>query len=301
MFESLLPTAIQQINLDSVREMGVELYVKRDDLIDKNISGNKWRKLKFNIAKAKELGANRILTFGGAYSNHIAATASLASFVDIELHAFIRGEELNPNSNPTLQKASSQGLKLHFISRSEYSEFKKTESVSQLGEEWGNTWIIPEGGANKEGVLGCEEIYRELDQKFDYICLSAGTGTTAAGILKEIKDETLMVFSALKGGNFLRRDILKWQDESFNKEAQLKLLSNFHFGGYGKVDQNLISFVRSIKDEISLPLDYIYTAKAFYGMLQLIEKREFSKGSKILFYHSGGLQGNDSIDGTIQS
>lgn len=301
MFENSLPTVIQQINLDSVREMGLELYVKRDDLIDKNISGNKWRKLKFNIAKAKEIGANRILTFGGAYSNHIAATAALAPFVGIELHAFIRGEELNSNSNPTLQKASEHGLNLHFLTRSEYAEIKKSESLKSLDDKWDNTWVIPEGGANEEGVKGCAEIYHEIDQEFDFICLSAGTGTTAAGILREMKDETLVVFPALKGGDFLRQDILKWQNENFDKDAQLRLLTDFHFGGYGKVGQSLIDFVRLVKDEISLPLDYIYTAKAFYGLLQMIQKGEFSKGSKILFYHSGGLQGNTSIDTTIQS
>ena len=287
----ILPSPTIQLDYQIASDAGIELWCKRDDLIHPEISGNKWRKLKHNVEKAKKDGHTRILTFGGAYSNHIAAAASIASESELEWHAMIRGEELNSNSNLTLQLAAQNGLNLHFVDRKEYQRLKRIQEAAELDKEWEDCYLIPEGGCNEEGVLGCEEITAELDDEFDYIILAAGTGTTAAGILRTLESSRMLVFPALKGGEFLEKDILEWQP-SEQKKDQLQLISDYHFGGYAKVNNELKDFCKYIENEIDLPLDYIYTAKAFYGMTDLIHSGFFKKGSRLLFYHSGGLQGN---------
>jgi len=291
-----LPSPVQELQIKELNAQGSRLFIKRDDLIHDEISGNKWRKLKYNLELAERVGAKRILTFGGAFSNHIAATAALVPLTKIEIHAFIKGEELNENSNPTLKKASDHGLKLHFIDREKYSHYKRVTSADQISTEWEGAYLIPEGGANEEGVKGCEHILKEMDQTFDYVCVAAGTGTTAAGMLRSLQKGELIVFPALKGGEFLRDDILSWQIDKSEKSRVLSLVTKYHFGGYAKVPKDLIAFTRKVKSDHQLPLDYVYTSKAFYGMIQMIRSAEFKSNSNILFYHSGGLQGNEFFE-----
>lgn len=296
MFQKTLPTLIQPIHLKEAIEQSVQLFIKRDDLIHPTMSGNKWRKLKYNLIAATDFGAHKIVTFGGAYSNHIAAVGELASFSNLEIHAFIRGDELTKDSNETLKKASNQGVQLHFINRNDYANWKRLKDSEGLPREFKGVYLIPEGGANEEGVKGCEEIYGELESSFDHIVLSAGTGTTAAGILRSIENEELWVFSSLKGGDFLKDDILSLQNNPSKKAHQLHLIDEYHFGGFAKTTKELIEFTKGIKDQYQLSLDYLYTAKAFFGLVELIQAGRFEKGSRVLFYHSGGLQGNQYID-----
>lgn len=291
-----IPSPLQQIEITESLRAGVDLWLKRDDLIHPMISGNKWRKLKYNIHLAKKEGYKKILTFGGAYSNHIAAVGAMAAYFDLEFHAFIRGEELSINSNPTLEKASKNGLNIHFIDRGAYREYKRKSLAIEIGDRWKDYYLIPEGGLNEAGVVGCEEIMDELDLDFDYICLAAGTGTTAAGILRRSGSAEVIVFPALKGAEFLKNEILGFQRNPIDKSLKLQLNNDYHFGGYAKHSIELIQFTRNINERYNLPLDYVYTAKAFFGLLELLKENYFRVGSKVLFYHSGGLQANYTID-----
>jgi len=295
MLEFNLPSPLQKINHPLLVERKCELWIKRDDQIHDLVSGNKWRKLLLNLKQAKAEGKGKILTFGGAFSNHIAATAAIAERLDLEMHAMIRGEELNKNSNYCLRRAHQSGLNLHFISRSNYAKIKGLSKGSEIGKAWKDAFLIPEGGANEHGVQGCELIYPEISITFDHLICAAGTGTTAAGILRSLKDEKLYVISALKGGQFLRNDILKWQKDGA-KTSQLQLLEDYHFGGFGKVPSPLLVFQKECAKSWDIELDYLYTAKAFYALLDLIERSHFSPYSKIVFYHSGGLQGNRAVE-----
>lgn len=290
-----LPSPLQEVNHPLLKEAEIKLWIKRDDLIHPDISGNKWRKLALNLKQAKAEGKTKVLTFGGAFSNHIAATGVIARHSELEIHAMIRGEELNPASNYCLKKAHESGLKLHFISRSAYREFKEAKQGSEIGPDWQDAYLIPEGGANEPGLKGCESIYSEIDLPFDHLFCAAGTGTTAAGILKSLKDENLYVVSALKGAEYLRSQILKWQIHQ-NKAKQLNFLADHHFGGYGKVNDELLQFQKSCIKEWGIELDYIYTAKAFFALIQMIQKGQFVPASRIVFYHSGGLQANQGIE-----
>jgi 1-aminocyclopropane-1-carboxylate deaminase len=289
-----LPSPLQKLSHPLLEQAKIELWIKRDDLIHPEISGNKWRKLALNLKQAEAEGKKRILTFGGAYSNHIAATAAIAKHSTLAFHAMIRGEELNANSNYCLQKAHESGLNLHFVSRSKYRAFKYMTKGSAIGPEWKDAYIIPEGGANSLGVKGCEAIYEEIPSSFDYLFCAAGTGSTAAGLLSSLKTELLYVVSVLKGANNLKKDILSWQDDP-HKAKQLAFLDDYHFGGYGKVNEELMQFQERCKAKWNIELDYIYTAKAFYALIDLIKKDHFPKKSRIIFYHSGGLQANRGI------
>lgn len=291
-----IPSPLIQLRSELLEKAELELWVKRDDLIHEDISGNKWRKLVHNLEQAKEQGYQKILTFGGAFSNHIAAVGAIAAITDFEIHAMIRGDELNENSNQCLQKASQQGLKLHFVNRSFYRQNKKMKKASDISDEWGEYYLIPEGGANEAGVKGCEEIMNEIGIHFDHMALSAGTGTTAAGILRNLHSTKLLVYPALKGAEFMKDEILSWQKDPTAKSDQLELVLDYHFGGFAKVSNELIDFAKHIHSSFELPLDYLYTAKAFYGLMDRIESGQFEKGSKILFYHSGGLQGNNPFE-----
>ena len=287
-----LPSPIQQINGALYTSKAVEVFVKRDDLIDEIVSGNKWRKLKYNFKDSFEQGKQTILTFGGAYSNHIAAAAEAAKRFNLHSIGIIRGDELNSKSNLTLSRASANGMNLIFVSREEYSLRNDSKYIQSVYEKYNKPFIIPEGGANYLGVLGCSDIYDELIDNYDYLCISAGTGTTAAGILKKINKEQLIVFPALKGASFLEKDILELSEKK--KTSQLILNLDYHFGGYGKTNQVLLNYLDDFKRKHAIELDRVYTSKLFYGVEDLIMKDYFPRNSKILLIHTGGIQGNQS-------
>ncbi|MFT4831468.1 MAG: 1-aminocyclopropane-1-carboxylate deaminase [Psychroserpens sp.] len=278
----------QQIELPILQEKKVTLLIKREDLIHPYISGNKFRKLTYNLAEAKRLGFDTLLTFGGAYSNHIAATAYAGKEHGLKTIGIIRGGELVDNwqANPTLAWAKEQGMKFKFVSRQGYRTKESPEFLQQLKEEFGSFYSIPEGGANALAVRGCEEILTGNDTTFDVICACVGTGGTIAGLINSAgTHQKVMGFPALKG-DFLRKDICK-----FAQRENWDLNTGYHFGGYGKVTGELIDFMNDFKSKTSIPLDPVYTGKMLFGILDLVRKDYFEPNTKILAIHSGGLQG----------
>ncbi len=287
---------------------GVELWIKREDLIHPQISGNKWRKLKYYLQDFRASDKTELLTFGGAYSNHILALASLGSQLGIKTRALIRGEEVK---NPTLDSCEAMGMDLIKISRTEYKKRDEAEFLKALEKEYPQFYFIPEGGKGALGMKGCTEILEDIDQEFDFVACSSGTGTTFAGIiLSELNAEFLM-FPALKGAGFLREDInqmqLEFQERFLTiangkkmQQAPFLIEDNYHFGGYGKVKEELIQFMNDFYDSYSIPLDPIYTGKMLFGLMDKIKKGHFEKGKKILCIHTGGLQGIRGMNERLQ-
>ncbi|WP_299101822.1 1-aminocyclopropane-1-carboxylate deaminase/D-cysteine desulfhydrase [uncultured Winogradskyella sp.] len=275
----------QKIFIDNY---SIEIIVKREDLIHPIISGNKYRKLKYNVSQAKALEKNTLLTFGGAFSNHIAALAYAGKLNNLNTIGVIRGEELvyKENLNPTLTLAKSLGMKLKFVTREEYRRKTKDSFVNTLINEFGEFYLIPEGGTNNLAIKGCEEILKNEDFRANYVCCAVGTGGTISGIINSSNaNQKILGFPALKG-DFLNQDI-----RNFANQDNWGLITDYHFGGYGKIKPELISFINTFKRDYNIPLDPIYTGKMMFGIFDLIEKGYFPDGSKILVVHTGGLQG----------
>ena len=249
--------------------------MKRDDLIHPEVSGNKWRKLKHYVEKAK--GRDGIVTFGGAYSNHIAATAAVGKLLGLETIGIIRGDELDPSSNPTLSKAQADGMKLLFVTREEYGFRDQLAYHKQIKQEYGNVVVIPEGGSGYEGIVGATEIIKGQDD-FDLVAVSCGTGTTLTGILISLgTHQHVMGFSALKGVRIeeeVRRMIGDYfLDKSIEDDYQdgYSIFDEYHFGGYAKVDAELIDFMRSFYKHTNIKLDPVYTGKMMFGLIDQIK------------------------------
>ncbi|MCF6128236.1 pyridoxal-phosphate dependent enzyme [Flavobacterium sp. AS60] len=275
----------QKIHLENTN---VSLYIKREDLLHPRISGNKFRKLKYNLAQAKSESKQTLLTFGGAFSNHILAVAAAGKEQGFKTIGIIRGEELQDkiSENPTLQKAQDFGMVFEFVGRSIYREKSNPEFIQQLTEKFGDFYLIPEGGTNDLAVKGCEEILTKTDKKFDYICCAVGTGGTISGLINCSKNgQQVLGFPALKG-DFLREDICK-----FVRKSNWNLIEDYHFAGYAKVSDELIVFINEFYQKHKVPLDPIYTGKMMFGVMDLIDKNYFPENSKILVIHTGGLQG----------
>lgn len=285
-----IPSPIQQLFDPLYEKMGVQVFVKREDLIHPLISGNKWRKLKYTLKKAAEEGKQHIVTFGGAYSNHVLATAAATQALSLQASAIIRGED---QDNEVLTYCRSVGMKLYFVDRASYTD--KNECIEHFFK--GNTaiFVIPEGGATPEGVLGCEEILAENNESFDHIFCAAGTGTTAAGLYSYIQknklNTTLHVVPVLKGGDFIRNELAK----HISTKEQLELHTGYHFGGYAKSTDELLQFIVAFYQVHQVLLDQVYTAKLVFGVHDLIAKGYFARGSRILWLHTGGLTGLSGV------
>ena len=262
--------------------------IKREDLLHPYISGNKFRKLKYNLQEAKALGYDTLLTFGGAYSNHIAATAAAGREMGFSTVGIIRGEELASkiDDNPTLSLAVSGGMELQFVSREEYRKKESEGFLATLKKAFGKVYVLPEGGTNSLAVKGCEEILTEEDLAFDYICCAMGTGGTISGIINASgAAQMVMGFPALKG-SFLSDDIRK-----FAKKDNWRLIQGYEFGGYGKITSELVQFLNTFYEQTGIPLDPVYTGKMMFGILDMIARKQFPDDAKILVIHTGGLQG----------
>jgi len=276
----------QQIDFENPYK--IELYIKREDVLHDEISGNKFRKLKYNLEEAKRLGYTKLLTFGGAYSNHIAAVAAAGRDYGFETIGIIRGEELADKflENPTLKKAFENGMQFEFVTRTQYRDKNNPQFLAFLQQQFGGFYFIPEGGTNELAVKGCEEILTEKDKIFDFICCAVGTGGTISGIINSLQPhQKALGFPALKG-DFLKEDIKK-----YTKNDHWDLITDYHFGGYAKINEELIRFMRSFEQKYSIPLEPIYTGKMFFGIMDLINNGFFPEKSKILVIHTGGLQG----------
>ena len=292
------PPLIQQINSEICAIADVKLYVLRLDLMHSHINGNKWFKLKYNLVEAKEKNFSTILTFGGAYSNHIYATAAAGNIFGFRTIGLIRGEENIP-LNRTLEFAVAQGMELVYIDRQTYKKRHTEELQNQLKQRFGEVFMIPEGGCNLNGMRGCIEILQTV-RGFDTICLACGTGTTLAGMTLSLSQEQRVIgFPVLKGGDFLKEDInnlltnylASGLPTPVNSPAPWQLVSDYHFGGYAKVTNKLKLFCQDFQQQHDIHLDYIYTGKMFYGVMDLIAKG-FFKSESLLLIHTGGLQGN---------
>ena len=297
-----LPSPLQKVNHPLFNKKGLELYIKRDDLIHPEISGNKWRKLKFNIEKLKAGKYDGVLTFGGAYSNHIAATAATGKLLSVKTIGIIRGDELTPQSNQTLIQAQKNGMQLVFVSRAKYAERYERLYHETLRAEYGNVLVVNEGGANFHGVLGCAEILNEMDFTPDYIYSASGTGTTVAGLLLSSTQTKIVSVPVFKNGGFIKNDVIDLlkqfaldEDTLKSKIDLLSLNLDSHFGGYGKFNDELIDFINEFYKITQIKLDQIYTGKMMFALMEDIKQNKFKQGDKIVALHTGGLQGLSSI------
>jgi 1-aminocyclopropane-1-carboxylate deaminase len=263
-----------------------QILVKRDDLIDPYISGNKWRKLKYILKKVKDLNKNHLVTFGGAYSNHLVATAAACTRSGLKSTAFVRGESVH---NEMLMLCRLYGMELIFVDRSSYKN-RELLYDNHFGTNK-STYFVDEGGASQEAVRGCSEIITELPADVDHIFCAAGTGTTAAGLLKGIYDANLAiqlhVVPVLKGGEFIIKEIEKY----VSTKTQLTLHTDYHFGGYAKTSPELFSYMKSFVADEGILIDQVYTAKMFYAIDDLLLKGTFRPTEKIVALHTGGLLG----------
>jgi 1-aminocyclopropane-1-carboxylate deaminase len=283
-------TPIIELKSPALAVSSVRILVKREDQNHVHASGNKWWKLKYNLNEAIRLGHNTLLTFGGAYSNHIYATAATAKELGVKSIGIIRGEEVQP-LNHTLAFAASCGMKLHFVSRDEYRSKTDDAFIQKLYEQFGDFYLIPEGGTNELAVNGVAEFGSGLinEAEFDYICLPVGTGGTIAGIVRGMNgNKKILGFSVLKGGSFLNDEVKRWVGGSIDNWS---IVEDYHFGGYAKTTNELLNFMTDFEKQHQVPLDQVYTAKLVFGVFDMIQKGYFKKESTILILHTGGLQG----------
>lgn len=290
---------LQKITSDIITSKGVELYVYRTDLNHKDISGNKLYKLKYNLEEAKKQNPSArqaekktLLTFGGAFSNHIAAAAAAGKEYGFNTIGIIRGDELEV-LNPTLTFAKECGMQLHFVSRTLYQNKEMLNTYVQQHFGGHNYYLIPEGGSNALGIIGCKEITKDIPIDFDIVCCPCGTGATITGIILSLKEHQQAIgFQVLKGENYIKNEVTKWLKEFDSSANNWEINEEFHFGGYAKLKPELLHFIQQFEQENAIPLDYIYTGKMMFGIFENIKKGKFKKGSRIIAIHTGGLQGN---------
>lgn len=277
---------VHQIKDQLFDERGLSVFIKRDDLIHPIISGNKWRKLKYLLKKAQAENKTHLVTFGGAFSNHLLATAGAAALFGFKATGFVRGDEVD---NDMLFMCRLHGMELIFTDRDSYRD--KQAVFNQYFGEDKEAFFIDEGGASPEAAQGCSELVSELIDTYDHIFCACGTGTMVAGIINGVKaanlDTQVNGVPALKGGGFLRADI----DKLLLQPADYTFYTDYHFGGYGKTTPELINFIQTFIAQTGILIDPVYTGKMLYAIYNLAEKNHFERGSKVLAIHSGGIWG----------
>lgn len=277
---------IHQIKNQLFDKKGIEVYLKRDDLIHPIISGNKWRKLKYVLQKASNENKNHLVTFGGAYSNHLLATAAAAAKFGFKSTGIVRGEEV---SNNTLFLCRLHGMQLIFVDRESYRD--KPPLFDRYFADDENAFFIDEGGASAKGAKGCSELVNELTERYNHIFCACGTGTTAAGIINGVRQHNLETqfngIPVFKNGEFLRGEI----DRFLTEPSPYQLHTDYHFGGYGKTDDRLIQFIKQFVAETGILIEPIYTGKMLYAIFDLAAKDYFKKSDRILAIHTGGIWG----------
>jgi len=293
----LLQLPIQKIPIQEIPiNKNVKLFMKREDLIDSQISGNKYWKLFFNINLYLEKKSKNpsIITFGGAFSNHIAAVSAVGKMLNIPSLGIIRGEELQDkwHDNPTLVFAEKNGMNFRFVTREDYRD--KEKLIQSLQKEFPEALIVPEGGTNEDAVNGVKMMLNDETKDFDYLCTAVGTGGTIAGILKFSEDNQKVIgFKAVNDSSLE------------NKIFELTLKRNFDlidssFGGYGKIKDENIRFINGFKERYGIPLEPIYTGKMMQKIFELIDEEYFPENSRILCFHTGGLQGIEGANLLLQ-
>lgn len=281
-------TPVMELQTPATRRAGVRLLIKREDLNHPFVSGNKWWKLKYNLEAAQQQSCQTLLTFGGAYSNHIYATAAAAHELGLKSIGIIRGEETIP-LNPTLAFAKDQGMELQYLSRTAYRSKHESEFINQLKDRYGDFYLIPEGGTNQQAIKGVVEWAQQLQKEveFKYVCVAVGTGGTLAGLAEGLdKSKEIIGFPVLKNALFLEAEIRK-----YTNKQNWKLNYDYHFGGYAKTSPELMTFLQAFENEHGILLDPVYTARLMYGVFDWIERQGFPPSTTILVLHTGGLQG----------
>lgn len=280
-------TPVQALTGSLFETAGVRVLVKREDLNHPLVSGNKWWKLKYNLLEARRQGKQTLLTFGGAFSNHLYATAAAAHELGFHSIGVVRGEPAHQLS-PTLAFAKQQGMTLHFVSREDYRTKHEAGLIKHLHDQFGDFYLVAEGGTNEFAIQGVEEFARSLTEtRFDFLTCAIGTGGTLAGLINGLPDKHILGFAALKG-NFLEGEVRKWTTAA---STSWSIVNDYHVGGYAKYTLELLAFIQQVEREHSLPLEHVYTAKMFYGLFDLVGKGFFPRGSTVLALHTGGLQG----------
>lgn len=312
------PTVLQPLDAPVCREKGVQLWIKRDDQLqlgdDLGFCGNKWRKLKYNLLAAREAGYEQLLTFGGAFSNHVVATASAGRLFGFRTVGVIRGERPR-EGNASLRYAEACGMRLHFVERNAFRQKMEAAFIEDLHRRFGDFYLIPEGGSNALALPGCRELGRELtvqcQQRPLFVALACGTGGTLAGLAQGLPPEATALGLAVLKGNFLTKEVEKlladpdgsasippFNDSTIQQKLEKPapacawhMINDYHFGGYAKFTPELIDFVNAFKEGYGMALDPIYTGKLLYGLFDLIGKDYFPAGAQIVAVHTGGLQG----------
>ena len=294
-FSQQPPTPLQKIDLPVFNEHGLHVYCKRDDLIHAELSGNKWRKLKYNLLAAEQQGATTLLTFSGAYSNHLHAFASACKMFDFNGIAIIRGEE-STTPSATLVHARNAGLHLHFINRDLYRQRSSPIFLQQLRQKFGKFLLIPEGGSNALALPGVSEVISEIKTQlatpFNTIMTACGTGGTLAGLCLGLgTQQSALGIAVLKGDKFLHQDINSLLLATNSHIPNYQLLFNYHHGGYARFTPELIQFMHDFTKHTDIVLDPVYTGKMLYALVQEVRLHRFAPGHILVALHTGGLQG----------
>jgi 1-aminocyclopropane-1-carboxylate deaminase len=287
--KSLAKSALTKIDDPFLENHQISLWVKRDDLIHPVISGNKWRKLKHSLDHALSLGADTLISMGGAYSNHLHALAYTGKMLGLKTIGIIRGG-CPSRLTPALQDMKNWGMELRFVSRSDYRQYRNYKHWQDLPGIKPNQYWLPEGGANTLALKGIAELVDEIDIPYDVLCVACGTGATLAGLITAISGKKpVLGFAALKNALFLQNDVQSFLNKDY---ANWKLLQDYHCGGFAKINPDLLLFMSQFEQKTSIPLEPVYTAKMLYGLYELIKNDYFKSGQRIIALHTGGLQGN---------
>lgn len=284
----LLPSPVEEIVDERLVRRGVRLLLKRDDLIHPDISGNKWRKLRYNLQAAEQVGHRRLLTFGGAYSNHIRATAAAGHLLGFDTIGVIRGEEHQP-LNPTLQFAVDRGMQLTYLDRTTYRRKRDPDVVKSLRARFGDFYLLPEGGSNPMAVRGCAEIPGEITERFDVICCPVGTGGTLAGVAASLMaGQRALGFAVLKGAGFLVDEVAELQRQTYGQPVgDWRIDLDHHFGGYAKRRPELDAFIDDFEERHGLRLDWVYVAKMMVGIFDLVDAGAIPAGATVVAVVTG--------------
>jgi 1-aminocyclopropane-1-carboxylate deaminase len=281
------PTPVEELEDPEFARAGVRVFLKREDLNHPFVSGNKWWKLKYNLEEALRSGSSTLLTFGGAFSNHIYATAAAAHELGLRSIGVIRGEEKLP-LNPVLHFAQTRGMQLYYVSRGLYRQKTSPEFIITLRNRFGDFYLIPEGGTNPEAVRGTQELGEMLmrEYEFDYLCCAVGTGGTIAGLINGLKGQKQVIgFPVLKDATYLEEVINNYLIKPY---TNWRLVHHYHHGGFARSNAALLAFRQHIFERYNLWLDRVYMAKVLWAVIHEIRSGNFERGSTILILHSGG-------------
>ncbi|HEY8388553.1 MAG TPA: pyridoxal-phosphate dependent enzyme [Parasegetibacter sp.] len=275
---------------------GIKAEVLRLDLIHPVVSGNKWFKLRVHLETIEHRGIKQFVTFGGAYSNHIAAAAFCAHEMNLKAVGIIRGEQ-PARLSPTLSDAQAWGMELFFVSREQYDEPGKKRLMDLIKQRYPGAWTIAEGGFDELGIEGAATLLESLPRPLPYTHILCAVGTSAmmSGLLRAVNSPIHITgISVLKNNFQLDTDVVKFMPAGYTQPPH-EILHHYHFGGYAKKTPELISFMNELYEYEEIPTDFVYSAKLFYGFYDLVRKGYFPEGSKVLIIHCGGLQGNRSL------